>query len=263
MDYKLLYFIAPSTSHEASYRSRRGENFGTGIRLVGHYSSTLVLICAAFLLTGLSGCASSISGSESQTVLTAPILLLPINGSDTADSVLLDWDDIPDAKQYEVQVSTNRDFTQLIHESRVLDRSENIVAKLTRTVPVYWRIRAGGRDGLIGPWSAVQSFTPVRQAFFPAYPSRLQPPDGKKGMERNVMLRWEPVPDAISYHLVVTIDEEMRLFQVDLEDLKTNSYFVEDLVLTYPYWWKIRSLNAAGFSDWSPVWVFEVKFHEN
>jgi hypothetical protein len=52
----------------------------------------------------------------------------------------------------------------------------------------------------------------------------------------------------------------MLLYEVDLEGLKTTSYFVEDLVLTYPYWWKIRSLNEAGYSDWSPVWIFEVKF---
>ena len=216
-----------------------------------------VLFVFAF---GFFGAACDSPVSEVTVELESPVLLLPVNGSDTADAVLLDWDDIPDAKQYEVQVSTNQQFTSIIHESRVLDRSEDIARRLTQGVKLFWRTRAHGRDGGVGPWSSTHSFTPVRQAFFPSYPNQVFPENGSKEHETSVTLRWDPVPDAISYHLVVTIDEDMLLYEVDLEGLKTTSYFVEDLVLTYPYWWKIRSLNEAGYSDWSPVWIFEVKF---
>ncbi|NQV74207.1 fibronectin type III domain-containing protein [bacterium] len=209
---------------------------------------------------GFFGVACDSPVSETLVELDSPVLLLPLNGSDTADSVLLDWDDIPDAKKYEVQVSTNHQFTDLIHDSRVLDRSEDIVNRLTQGVRLFWRTRAHGKNEVVGPWSSIHSFTPVRQAFFPSYPNQVFPENGSKEHETSVILRWDPVPEAISYHLVVTIDEDMLLYEVDLEGLKTTSYFVEDLVLTYPYWWKIRSLNAAGYSDWSPVWIFEVKF---
>jgi hypothetical protein len=219
----------------------------------------LLSTIAIVLLPLLSGCDANSPQAEAQ--MDIPVLILPSNGSETADSVLLDWEDVDGAKRYEVQVSTNPDFSDLIYESRVLDRSEDIINRLTRQVRLYWRTRAIGQDDSEGAWSVAYFFTPVRQAFFVAYPNQLAPLNGSKDHETSVLLEWEPVPDAISYHLVVTFDEDMLLYEVDLEGLKTTSYFVEGLVLTYPYWWKIRSLSPAGYSDWSPTWIFEVKFN--
>jgi hypothetical protein len=219
------------------------------------------LLTSFFFLILIAGCDSAVSSEEVE--INAPILLVPANGSETADAVLLDWDDVSGATEYVVQVSRNQEFTDLVDESRVLDRSEYIIRRLTKQTVLYWRTKAKSKNGVEGRWSTVYSFKPVRQAFFPSYPEQSFPINGSKNHERSVMLRWEPVAEALSYHLVVTIDEDMLLFQVDLEDLKSTSFFAEGLVLTYPYWWKVRSLNAAGYSDWSPVWIFEIKFNED
>lgn len=207
------------------------------------------------------GCAQPMTSVDVE--IEQPLLILPAKGAETADAVLLDWNEVDGADEYVVQVSTSPSFASLTVESRVSDRSEYIVRGLVKQTEYHWRVRAKIRNGLEGLWSEIFTFKPVRQAFFTNYPKQLLPINNSKDHERSVMIEWEPVPDAISYHLVVTIDEDMRLFQVDLQDLKTTSYFVEGLVLTYPYWWKIRSLNEAGFSEWSPVWIFEVKFNED
>ncbi len=218
------------------------------------------ILCLA-LLSLIAGCDTATTSVEVE--IEKPHLMLPANGSETADAVLLDWEDVDGADEYLVQISTDRSFSDLLDEARILDRSEYIIRGLIKQTVFYWRTKAITRNGIEGAWSAIFSFKPVSQAFFAGYPDQLLPLNGSKNHERSVMIEWEPVPDAISYHLVVTIDEDMRLFQVDLQDLKTTSYFVERLVLTYPYWWKIRTLSAAGFSDWSPVWIFEVKFNED
>ena len=82
---------------------------------------------------------------------------------------------------------------------------------------------------------------------------------GTLDLERTVRLEWDPVPDAYSYHLVVTIDEDMFLFQADLENLEDPFFELEGLIFTYPYWWKVRALGPAGYSEWSPVWIFWVR----
>ncbi len=222
---------------------------------------------ATFLLFGIAfilhaGCGSAPTEQE-EISLGTPVLLLPLNNSDTADSVLLDWDDVPDVKRYQVQVSKNAAFTALIYDETAVGRSEAIIGDLERFVTLYWRSRAIELGGITGDWSTTMSFRPVRQAFFASYPQQVLPTNNSKGHETDVILAWEPVPNAISYHLVVTIDEDMLLYEVDLENLKSTSFFLEGLVLTYPYWWKIRTLSAEGYSDWSPIWIFEVKFGEN
>lgn len=228
---------------------------------MGDSMKKVLFVASAVIFFSVLGC-NQVS-FEQESPLGTPTLVSPTHNSDTADSVLLDWEDVPDVKRYQVQVAKNPSFSDLVSDHMVVGRSEEIIGDLPHFVTLYWRSRAVEVNGSVGNWPTPFAFKPVRKAFFAPYPQQLYPLPDSKGHETTVFIEWEPVPDAISYHLVVTIDEDMRLFEVDLENLKTTSYLLENLVLTYPYWWKIRTLSAAGYSDWSPVWIFEVKFDEN
>lgn len=215
-----------------------------------------------FFCTVLIGACDSTGVSEKNS-LGEPTLVFPLAGAETEDSVFLDWSDVTGASSYQVQVSSNSSFTTLVSDEFINEVSESVVQRLDRDHTYYWRVRALSQNADEGNWSRASSFKPVRQAIFPSYPDLVFPEDGSGNHDRSVLLRWDPVESAISYHLVVTIDEQMLLFQVDLYKVKDTSYLVEGLVLTYPYWWKVRTFNAAGYSEWSPVQIFQVKDEES
>ena len=202
----------------------------------GH-SRLLALICGVFF------CAFTLIGCDSNPVevskdLGTPALVAPTPGSQTDDAVLLDWTDVDGAYSYRVQVSTKADFTSAIYTDKVYEYSEAIIQNLEQNKTHYWRALPLSKTGAEGRWSEIFTFVPVRQAEFPINPSQIYPDNGTGNHDRSVRIRWASVEDAISYHLVVTIDEDMLLYQVDLENVKSTSYLVEGLVLTYPYWWE-------------------------
>ncbi|MBI3242450.1 MAG: family 16 glycosylhydrolase [Chloroflexi bacterium] len=94
-----------------------------------------------------------------------PALLAPPNGANVSNQPLLDWNDVtPAATYYEVQISTDQNFTT------VLGRGQGGKVNLSQYTPeaalgsgtFYWQVRAvsGGADGgmQFSQWSAVRRF---------------------------------------------------------------------------------------------------------
>lgn len=218
-------------------------------------SSSIFRFGLLFLLI-LSACDSTGMGDDD--ALDRPMLVSPASAEETADAVLLDWDDVTNAKRYHVQLADSPDFNSPLIDQTVMARSRHVATNLERDTVYYWRIMALS-DSESSPWSSTRSFTPTRSATLPEYPALSLPHNGTDGLERSVRLEWESPEGAISYHLVVTMDEQMLLFQTDLEEIEDAFFKLEGLIFTYPYWWKVRSLGPAGYSEWSPVWIFQVK----
>ncbi len=214
-----------------------------------------VHICLVFLLV-LSACDSSGLGDDN--ALAQPNPVSPTQAQNTADAVLLDWSDVDNAKRYRVQLSTSAAFSTLLIDAFVLTRSQYVAGDLEHDITYHWRVMALS-ESKESPWSTSASFIPNRFAQPPSQPSLALPVNGTLDLERSLRLEWEEVEDAISYHLVVTIDEQMLLYQADLEQIEDPFFEIEGLIFTYPYWWKVRALGPAGYSDWSPVWIFQVK----
>lgn len=186
--------------------------------------------------------------------LTAPVLTYPTDGLTTAPTTaVLTWSPVEHARSYEVEWSV----------SGSTFASETVgLTFLLSDIPagqdVQWRVRAL-RSTDTGPWSTWYGFTALVPPKVLPPPVLTLPANGQQGMEPWADLRWEPVPGALSYHVQVTIDEEMILFQADAEGIQEPGMDLPALIYTYPYWWKVRTLGPSGYSDWSPVWIFWIR----
>jgi Leucine-rich repeat (LRR) protein len=93
------------------------------------------------------------------------VLLLPANNASNVQSTtLMRWSRVENAVQYEVQISSERDFTtalRIITTATVRDTTWR-VANLASLTQHHWRVRGVNPSG-IGEWSAVSSFTTLPQ----------------------------------------------------------------------------------------------------
>ena len=213
-----------------------------------------ILILLVFL--ALAGCDSAVDRSDSR--MTTPIAIEPEDGMSTASAVLLRWTDDPSTWHYRVQVARDRAFTDLIDELIVSVHPWAAIQDLAIDQQYFWRVRTESTDE-VSAWSVPRSLVVDRFAHQPDSPRPLAPAFDARGLDTRVRIAWEPVEDAYAYHLIVTLDEEMLLYEADLENLREPYFDLDDLVLTYPYWWKVRALGPAGYSDWSSVWIFWIK----
>jgi len=212
----------------------------------------LFLVATALLF----GCSAGAVGPEND--LSAPRLLTPAENARTADAILLTWSTEDSAQRYRVQVAEDAEFSRLLIDEVSGTRPYRALRDLPMDADLFWRVRSE-TDTAASEWSGVRHIEIVSHARPPQSPRLTLPDDGTLDLERTVLLEWDPVPDAYAYHLVVTIDEDMFLYQADLENLKDPFFELNGLIFTYPYWWKVRALGPAGYSEWSPVWIFQVR----
>ena len=215
----------------------------------------LLLVLASLFIVPLSGCdAGSVSDDATAR---APAPVEPAQGAQTATAVLLSWTPVDDVVRYRYQVAGDEGFTELILEDISISFPRAPVRELLVNETYFWRVRAEF-ESTVSDWSTPRQFDVRTLAQVPDPPRLKLPAYDEKDLERSVHIEWEPVEGAYSYHLVVTIDEDMFLYQADLENIEEAFFDIDDLIFTYPYWWKVRALGPAGYSEWSPVWIFWV-----
>lgn len=72
------------------------------------------------------------------------------------DEVTLVWRSLPDASNYEVNVSTNSDFSDVEYSVTLLDTTVTTPSLSEGTH--FWRVRAQNNLGIFGEWSAIRRF---------------------------------------------------------------------------------------------------------
>lgn len=104
----------------------------------------------------ISGVADDSPGHEETVELnlfdtgpSAPVLLLPVNGSlDQSHLAVFDWNDTPGATSYRIEVATDPDFTSLIADVSGLAASTwTPTTSLPDDTVLYWRVTAENACG--------------------------------------------------------------------------------------------------------------------
>ncbi|HUF10847.1 MAG TPA: Ig-like domain-containing protein [Rhodothermales bacterium] len=124
-------------------------------------------------------------------ILGAPItpeLIAPADGSVVGEvQVRLEWNPVPGAATYDVQLATMEDFNQVLLEETGLSASQREVSDLEAGATYFWRVRAVNGAGLSG-YASPFHFTlaanvavedgadvPDRFALLPNYPNPFNP----------------------------------------------------------------------------------------
>jgi hypothetical protein len=92
-------------------------------------------------------------------VPAAPTLVSPSNASSQPQPITFDWNDVPEAVSYTIQIDDSSGFTAPLVREQSVTSSVYATSDLATTTH-FWRVRGVNSAGVVGAWSAVRSFTP-------------------------------------------------------------------------------------------------------
>ena len=187
----------------------------------------------------------------------APQLLSPANDTTVYTNVVtFAWLVSPGAASYTVQVSSDSLFSDsVIYVTNITSRKYTSRAGvLSYNSTYYWRMRGTNLNGN-GAWSGSRRFSTTSAS---PPPVLLSPANGQAGVGLTVLLDWSNSVNAVSYDLMLATDSLFQNVIADVRSLGVSQYSVPSPLLTYftRYFWKARTNNSIGSSDWSATWSF-------
>ena len=167
----------------------------------------------------------------------------------------LDWTDVPTADTYNIIISLDREFTQLVVQIPGIQESYYDIANpyLDFDDIYYWKVR-GGLAGFC-PWSETFSFRPI--SVIPPVPVLLSPSNGGINVSRNPTLDWNDVGEIYNYRVQVSRYPNFSplIFNPGVEH--SSQYTITNTLPYFTtYYWRVNATASAGTSDWSTVFSF-------
>jgi hypothetical protein len=164
-----------------------------------------------------------------------------------------DWSNILDADSYNIQVSTNASFSNLVVNETTTE-SDYTGSNLNYLTQYYWRVKAMSETNY-SRWTPTWHFT-TEEMIPLATPVLTAPENGSLNMTVALNLSWLTVEEATYYDILVSTDADFTNVFLNLESDFTN-IDIEGLDYETQYFWKVKALNDIGrMSDWSEVWNF-------
>ncbi len=189
---------------------------------------------------------------------TLPNLIQPNNGAiNQKDTVILKWNKIPDAFAYDLQVSTNPNFSYnlIVNKTIIMDTLYRLTG-ISGLQTYYWRIRAKNIIGTTA-FSSAYSFT----TGFPTVPNLLIPPHATTNVSTSPILIWAKENVATSYRFQLAHGSTIIPSNTIIDTIVHNDTTIQlfNLHFNKLYYWRIRAINQFGSSDWSTVFGFKTE----
>jgi hypothetical protein len=181
-------------------------------------------------------------------------LLFPDNGAINQPTALrLIWVSIPEVLGYRIQLATNDHFQNLILDS-ILTENQIEVLSLNNKTDYYWRVNALYNIGT-SFYSEIWHFTTIIAAT--TTPVLLQPENGASNLYHPIFLNWSTSRDAENYRVQLAIDSLFIFLVIDDSTVVDTIFLVANLFEGQIYFWRVRSQNVAGASNFSEAWSFK------
>jgi len=121
---------------------------------------------------------------------------------------------------------------------------------------IIWKI---GRDYSAGKTPLLKSLgdyllNPPAEA--PSVPQLIFPADDSIIDSQSIRFEWQPVDSAVSYNFQLSTKDDFSVIALNRTDIGPAFFIRNGFELNKIYYWRVRSSNSAGFSDWSPVYKF-------
>ncbi len=182
-------------------------------------------------------------------VPTKVVLVTPANESRNLGLNLnLIWEGQSAILDYQLQVSRNVNFTDIVRDEIVLNTTNYNFEGLTHNTRYFWRVRARNAGGL-GEWSNTREFKTLLATPFTIAPSNptcisVQP----------VEFSWQTIDGANRYIFQVSTESNFTTLVQDRQNVQTSNIVITDLPANGTYFWRVRAANSNGDESlWSPT----------
>jgi photosystem II stability/assembly factor-like uncharacterized protein len=184
--------------------------------------------------------------------------VIPTDYSDYLTSLILRWEGLAGATRYQAAIYSDLPATQIVWSQT--STTHGIVAtvnnmKLISGTTYYWRVRS--LEPLKSPWSETRSFTPALVAgqWSPlAAVTATFPLPGATSVPIRPAFAWQPADHATGYEFVLARDSgfaDVVVAMTGASALLTTTWGCDrDLDYATTYFWKVRAITAASYSEW-------------
>jgi len=212
------------------------------------------LFCAMLEDMGWPLGSSCIDLIKDDSEIQRPMLSLPGNGSfDQGLSPMFVWAEIAGAEEYQIQVSTDFNHSNIVFNDVVSGTSITLPVQLITDSRYFWRVR--GRSGSTnGSWSNTFRFNTAIGV--PDQVALLAPVNEAENISPNFTLQWMEVPGADNYRLQLSTDPDFETTMINRAIPVTSFSTSQMLDFSTRYYWRVRAENNAGESPWSEVWSY-------
>jgi uncharacterized protein (TIGR02145 family) len=183
-----------------------------------------------------------------------PTLSSPINGAENiSNSLTLSWNEVMNASNYTLQVSTDSLFQSYSYNESGLTNTSNQIIGLNFSTTYYWRVSAANIYGT-SSYSDTWHFTTPTTS--PDAPILSSPSDGFRYIATSPILAWNEVNTAASYTLQVSTDSLFQNYSYNKSGLTNTSEQITGLKNLTKYYWRVSAENIFGTSSFLSVWSF-------
>jgi len=167
----------------------------------------------------------------------------------------LDWDDIPGANKYRIQLSLDPSFNTTVFTAKTTTSTYAYLTNLTNAKTYYWRIQPRYGDTW-GDWSPALMFYSKNP---PTAPELLSPLSGTITNDNDVTLTWVAAERGDHYRVQIAKD---LLFTTTVLDETLGTGILSKSLPDFAdgkYYWRVRAYDEVDAKGkWSAVWSFKV-----
>jgi len=196
---------------------------------------------------------------SAQIRIDTPELETPTDtDDDQMPDVMLDWNAVTGALNYQVQMSGDSQFTNTIIDS-ISDLTSVRTMHLDFGAEYFWRVRANDLSGGTSFWSPTWSFTTFSEIVLD------KPNDEDDEQEPDALLKWKSRISNVVItgveHFDAEIDTEESFSSPQYAQFTTNGttyqQAMDQLLFGTTYYWHARARHSADESEWGVTRTFE------
>lgn len=191
------------------------------------------------------------ASSELTTNLEAPTISSPdTNAINVAVKGIFQWSGVKGAESYLLQLSTSKDFSDLITDAKNITAANYAYSELSYNTQYYWRVKAK-RSTDESEWSAGGAFVTKLEA-----PKLKVPKQDATVKVYDITLWWEAPEGAKRYRLQVSRSKEFKDTILYLSSVYYPAFTLSEAPANSQIYWRVKAYNDAKISDWSEVGAF-------
>ena len=183
-------------------------------------------------------------------------LIYPSDGDSlVALDAIFEWSKSDSANQYLIELAEDVNFNKVVIDSLTADTTVNLSNVINYSTEYFWRVKALNE-------SNESDFT--QAMFFKTLPQKpsiviLLSPENKSVLEiSDPTFIWQLSERADNYLFQLSTDSLFNEINIDTLIFTNELVLNQNLDLDLNYYWRVKSSNSGGSSNWSDIWNFTV-----